>query len=100
MPPMTGLPSISAPAISAITADIPLAARCLAGGARVLGPTGKAFTEQSIGVALGMRDLHRHLREATGRQTYNPGFSKQDRSRFLNALENEIQAIRRGTATR
>ena len=79
----------------AITADIPLAARCLAKGARVLGPAGKPFTDESIGMALGMRDLHRHLREVTGGQTYNAGFGKQDRSRFLNALENEIQAARR-----
>ena len=79
----------------AITADIPLASRCLAKGARVLGPAGKPFTEESIGLALGLRDLHRHLREVTGGQTYNAGFSKRDRSRFLNALENEIQSIRR-----
>jgi len=79
----------------AITADIPLAARCLAKGARVLGPAGKLFTDESIGMALGMRDLQRHLREVTGGQTYNAGFGKQDRSRFLNALENEIQAVRR-----
>ena len=46
-------------------------------------------------MALGMRDLQRHLRELSGGQTYNAGFAKQDRSRFLNALENEIQAIRR-----
>jgi uncharacterized protein YaiI (UPF0178 family) len=79
----------------AITADVPLAARCLAGGASVLGPTGKSFTESGIGMALGMRDLNRHLREATGQQTFNAGFGKQDRSRFLGALENAIQAIRR-----
>jgi uncharacterized protein YaiI (UPF0178 family) len=79
----------------AITADIPLASRCLKKGASVLGPTGKPFNEQSIGMALGMRDLHRHLREATGGQTYNAGFTKQDRSQFLNALENEIQKIKR-----
>ena len=79
----------------AITADIPLAARCLAKGARVLGPAGKLFTDESIGMALGMRDLQRHLREVTGGQTYNAGFGKQDRSRFLNALENEIQAVHR-----
>ncbi len=78
-----------------ITADVPLASRCLAKGARVLGPTGKAFTEGGIGMALGMRDLNRHLREATGQQTYNAGFGRQDRSRFLGALENEIQAIKR-----
>jgi uncharacterized protein YaiI (UPF0178 family) len=79
----------------AVTADIPLASRCLKKGARVLGPTGKAFTEAGIGMALGMRDLHRHLREATGEQTFNSGFSKRDRSEFLNALENLIQAVKR-----
>jgi uncharacterized protein len=79
----------------AITADIPLASRCLKKGAAVLGPTGKPFTEESIGMALGMRDLHRHLREATGTQTFNAGFTKADRSRFLNALENAIQAAKR-----
>ena len=54
-----------------VTADIPLASRALKKGARVLGPTGKPFTEGGIGMALGMRDLQRHVREATGRQTYN-----------------------------
>jgi uncharacterized protein len=83
-----------------VTADIPLAARVLKNGVRALGPSGKPFTEQSIGMALGMRDLHRHLREATGSQTYNPGFTKQDRSRFLAALENEIQSVRRTFAAR
>ncbi|HEY5337083.1 MAG TPA: YaiI/YqxD family protein [Rhizomicrobium sp.] len=79
----------------AITADIPLASRCLKKGAAVLGPTGKPFSEQSIGMALGMRDLHQHLREATGQQTFNAGFTKQDRSQFLNALENAVQAAKR-----
>lgn len=74
----------------AITADIPLAARCLEKRAAVLGPTGKPFTEEGIGMALGMRELKRHLREATGHQTYNAGFGPRDRSRFLNALENQI----------
>src|SRR6476660_9477775 len=54
-----------------ITADIPLASRCLAKGARVLGPAGKPFSTESIGMALGMRGLQRHLREVTGGQTYN-----------------------------
>ncbi len=84
----------------AVTADIPLAARCLKKGARVLGPTGRPFTESTIGMALGLRDLHRHLREATGNQIYNAGFGKQDRSRFLNALENSIQAVKRSRETR
>ena len=78
-----------------VTADIPLASRALKKGARVLGPTGRPFTEAGIGMALGMRDLQRHLREATGGQTFNAGFTKEDRSRFLGALENEIQAVRR-----
>jgi uncharacterized protein len=79
----------------AVTADIPLASRCLKKGALVLGPAGKPFTEDGIGTALGMRDLHRHLREATGQQTFNSGFTRQDRSRFLGALENAIQAAKR-----
>jgi len=79
-----------------ITADIPLAARCLDKGARVLGPNGKPFTADGIGVALGMRELSRHLRElAPGGQTRHAGFSKQDRSRFLGELENIIQAVKR-----
>jgi len=82
----------------AITADIPLASRCLKKGASVLGPSGKKFTEESIGMALGMRDLHRHLREATGKETFNPGFTAKDRSRFLGALENELQSIARRAA--
>lgn len=79
----------------AVTADIPLASRCLAKGARVLRPNGKAFTNADIGMALGMRELSRHLREVTGNQTFHPGFAKEDRSRFLGALENEIQAVKR-----
>jgi uncharacterized protein YaiI (UPF0178 family) len=82
----------------AITADIPLASRCLKQQASVIGPSGKIFTQSTIGMARGMRDLHRHLREATGQQTFNPGFTKQDRSRFLGALENEVQAMKRRSA--
>ena len=73
-----------------ITSDIPLASRCLKNGAAVLRPDGKAFDEASIGMALGMRDLHKHLRE-TGQQTFNAGFTRRDRSDFLNALEVAIQ---------
>lgn len=79
----------------AITADIPLASRCLAKGARVIGPNGKPFTDANVGMALGMRELSRHLREVTGGQTHHAGFSKQDRSRFLGELENCIQALKR-----
>ncbi len=79
-----------------VTADIPLAARCLDKGARVLGPNGKHFTQDGIGMALGMRELSRHLRELTpGGQTHHAGFRKEDRSRFLNELENCIAALKR-----
>lgn len=79
----------------AITSDIPLASRCLERGARVLSPAGKPFTSENIGMALGMRDLKQHLRESTQSQTYNAGFTDKDRSRFLNVLENELQALKR-----
>jgi hypothetical protein len=81
-----------------ITADIPLASRCLKAGARVLGPSGRGFTEGGIGMALGMRELQRHLREVTGGETHHARFSSKDRSRVLGALENEIQSVRRAFA--
>ena len=79
----------------AVTADIPLAARCIENGARVLGPTGKPFTEDGIGMAMAMRDLKAHLRDSGEIRDHAPAFSKRDRSRFLGALEEVIQAIRR-----
>jgi hypothetical protein len=79
-----------------VTADIPLAARCLKAGARVIGTTGKPFSDAGIGMALAMRDLSRHLRETGESKGYNAGFTRQDRSRFLQALEEAVQAIRRG----
>jgi uncharacterized protein YaiI (UPF0178 family) len=79
-----------------VTADIPLAARCLKTGARAIGPTGKPFTEATIGMALAMRDLSRHLRETGESKGYNASFTRQDRSRFLQALEEAVQAAKRG----
>lgn len=79
----------------AITADIPLAARCLEAGARALGPSGKPFAEHNIGMALAMRDLKAQLRDTGEIRDHHPNFSKQDRSRFLSALEAEIQALKR-----
>ena len=71
----------------ALTADTPLAARCIAKGARVLRFNGRPFDAQSIGGALATRDLMAHLRE-TGEITGGPPpFTKQDRSRFLSALD-------------
>ena len=80
----------------AVTADIPLAARCLDKGARVLGTNGKSFTPEGIGMALGMRELSRHLREVSGGEIHHAGFGKQDRSRFLGEMENCIAALKRG----
>jgi uncharacterized protein len=80
----------------AITADIPLAARCLKAGAKVVGPTGKPFDQGSIGMALAMRDLQSHLRETGESRGFNPSFTPKDRSRFLEALEHAVQATKRG----
>ena len=82
----------------AITADIPLASRCLKAGAQALGPTGKPFTDASIGMALAMRDLKQHLRETGESRGFNASFTPKDRSRFLEALELAVQRIKRGQA--
>ncbi|MDB5528464.1 MAG: YaiI/YqxD family protein [Devosia sp.] len=70
-----------------LTADIPLAGRALAGGAHVLGFTGKPFTQASIGMALAMRELNQHLRETGESKGYNASFRPADRSAFLSALD-------------
>ncbi len=70
-----------------ITADIPLAARTVALGAHVLGMTGKPFTRATIGMAVAMRDLKQHLRETGESKGFNAGFTREDRSRFLGALD-------------
>jgi hypothetical protein len=79
-----------------VTADIPLASRCLAKGARVVPPTGRVFTEANIGNALAGREVSRHLREL-GLSGKGPApFTKADRSRFLSALDTAVQAALRG----
>jgi uncharacterized protein len=79
----------------AVTADIPLAARCLEKGARVLSTKGHLFTEDSIGDALATRELMSQLRQA-GVITGGPAsMVKQDRSRFLAGLEEAIRAAAR-----
>jgi uncharacterized protein YaiI (UPF0178 family) len=78
----------------AVTADILLADRCLKAGGKVLSPYGKPFTEANIGQAVAGRSVSAHLREMGG-VSYNPSFGKQDRSRFLQELENMIQSIKR-----
>lgn len=82
----------------AVTADIPLASRCLKAGAQALGPTGKPFTDASIGMAMAMRDLSQHLRETGESRGFNASFTRQDRSRFLEALELAVQKAKRGQA--
>ncbi len=74
----------------AVTADIPLADRCLKAGACVLGPTGRPFTQQNIGNALATRDLLAHLRETGESKGYNASFTRQDRARFLQTLETTV----------
>ncbi len=77
-----------------VTGDIPLASRCLAKGAQVLAPTGRVFTEDGIGDALATRELLSHLRDL-GTITGGPApFDKRNRSRFLQRLDEMIQAIR------
>lgn len=74
-----------------VTADIPLASRCLAAGARVLGTNGRPFTEDSIGGALATRELKSQLREM-GLQSGGPRpLSPKDRSRFLSKLDELVQ---------
>jgi uncharacterized protein len=81
-----------------ITADIPLAARCLSKGARALAPNGKVWTEGNIGNALAGREVSRHLREL-GVATRGPApMSRQDRSRFLSALDTAAQQALRAAA--
>ncbi|MBN1542203.1 YaiI/YqxD family protein [candidate division KSB1 bacterium] len=78
-----------------ITADIPLASRCLQKGARILGPTGKVFTENNIGQAIATINLFSELRKAGEITGGPPPFKKSDRSFFLQKLDQVIQSINR-----
>lgn len=81
-----------------ITGDIPLAAKCVAAGARVLKHNGEALTQANIGNVLATRDLMTDLRAADPfRQGGGKGFTKADRSRFLEVLDREIRAARKQT---
>jgi uncharacterized protein YaiI (UPF0178 family) len=78
-----------------ITADVPLAARCVAAGARVLDHRGKAFTESDVGAALAMRDLLTELRQA-GEVTRGPApMTPRDRSQCLSKLDETLNALLR-----
>jgi len=78
-----------------ITADIPLADRCVKAGTTVIGPNGRPFTEQAIGMTLAVRNLMHDLRSA-GEVTGGPApFSPRDRSAFLSALDQAIRRLQR-----
>lgn len=80
----------------AVSADIPLASRCLKNGARVIDPKGRVFTKETIGEALANRELSAYLRDMGNNTGGPPPFGKQDRSRFLQQLDGLIQAVLRG----
>lgn len=75
-----------------VSNDIPLASRCLAKGARALDPSGRVFTPDSIGDRLADRELAAHLRELGGLTGGPAPFEKRHRSRFLERLDQLIQA--------
>jgi uncharacterized protein YaiI (UPF0178 family) len=78
-----------------VTADIPLASRCVKAGADVIAPNGRPFTEDSIGMTLATRNLMADLRSA-GAVTGGPApFSPRDRSTFLSALDRAIVRLKR-----
>ena len=82
-----------------ISADIPLASRCVKAGATVIAPTGKPFTEESIGMTLAVRNLMTDLR-SSGEVTGGPAaFSPRHRSAFLSALDQAIRRIQRALAS-
>ncbi len=78
-----------------ITGDVPLASRCLKGGARVIGPTGRPFTDNNIGQVVATRDLLAGMRGAGEMTGGPPPITKRDRSRFLQQLDEVVQSIRR-----
>ena len=79
-----------------VTSDIPLAAKCVAAGAQVLRPTGEPLTADNIGNVLASRDLMADLRAADPfLQGRGGGFTKADRTRFLDALERVLRKIGR-----
>jgi len=78
-----------------ITADVPLASRCVKAGATVIAPNGRAFTEESIGMTLAPRNLMDSLR-SSGEITSGPKpFAPRDRSSFLSALDQAVVRLKR-----
>ena len=84
------------PGCVVVTGDIPLAAKCVAAGALVLKPNGEALTRANIGTVLATRDLMSDIRAADPfRQGGGKGFTRADRSRFLDALERAVREATR-----
>jgi len=80
-----------------VTGDIPLAAKCVAAGARVVKHNGEELTAANVGMALATRDLMQDLRSADPfRQGGGKMFSNTDRSRFLDVLDRVLRAAARG----
>lgn len=79
-----------------VTSDIPLASRVLAKDATAIGPTGKLFTTDSIGMALAMRELNQHLRETGESRGFNASFTPKDRSNFLQHFDAAVVRAMRG----
>jgi len=78
-----------------ITADVPLAHRCIKAGADVIAPAGRAFTEASIGMALATRDLMADLRSAGQAGGGPKPFQQRDRAKFLSALDLAVVRLKR-----
>jgi uncharacterized protein YaiI (UPF0178 family) len=78
-----------------VTADVPLAARCVKAGADVIAPNGRPFSEQSIGMALATRNLMDQLRSVGETTRGPPPFSPRDRSAFLSALDLALVRLKR-----
>jgi len=78
-----------------VTGDIPLAARCLDRGARVLGHKGRPFTPENVGESLATRQLLSQLRDQGVMTGGPPPFEKKDRSLFLQKLDETVNAVRR-----
>ncbi|MGL4727575.1 MAG: YaiI/YqxD family protein [Bosea sp. (in: a-proteobacteria)] len=85
--------------IIVITADVPLAARCVKAGADVIAPNGRPFTPDSIGMALATRNLMDGLRSAGTITSGPPPFSARDRSAFLSALDLAVVRLKRAGMT-
>ncbi|MFC3164154.1 YaiI/YqxD family protein [Ciceribacter thiooxidans] len=78
-----------------VTADVPLAGRCVAAGALVTGPSGRVFDTTNIGMATAMRNLGAHLRETGESKGYNAAFTPRDRSQFLETFDRLCRRVKR-----